>query len=225
MGLEKMTITAYKTEEYQAPTQGTFKVLINPESYKEEMRVSYAEEQGQGTSGAQLRFKYIPSSQISLKLIFDGTNLITTAPTSLKGKTVGQQIEAFQKVTTDYSGSIHQPFFLELSWGNMSFRGVLTELSIEYKLFKPDGTALRAEANATFKTSSQAQEDFLAKKKNSPDLSHVVQVKASDRLPNLCNEIYSGTNYYIQVAKKNKLNHFRNIPNGKRLIFPPIKNQ
>ena len=225
MELEKLTITAYKTEEYQSPTQGSFKVLINPDSYKEEMTVAYAEEQGLGTSGAQLRFKHIPSNQISLKLIFDGTNLISTAPKGLKGTSVTEQIEAFQKVTTDYSGSIHQPYFLELSWGNLSFRGVLSELSIEYKLFKPNGTPLRAEAMATFKTSSKTQEDFLVKKKSSPDLSHIVQIKSSDRLPNLCNEIYNATNFYIQVARKNKLNHFRNLKLGERIIFPPVKNQ
>jgi nucleoid-associated protein YgaU len=39
----------------------------------------------------------------------------------------------------------------------------------------------------------------------------------------LCYKIYGSSNYYLQVAKVNKLSSFRNISPGDEIIFPPIK--
>ena len=47
-------------------------------------------------------------------------------------------------------------------------------------------------------------------------------VRKGDTLPELCQQIYNDSSYYIQVAKFNGLNKFRNLKTGSQLIFPPI---
>jgi nucleoid-associated protein YgaU len=60
---------------------------------------------------------------------------------------------------------------------------------------------------------------------SSPDLTHSVQVKDGDLLPLLTSQIYKDQNYYLQVAKVNKLKNFRKLKAGTTLVFPPISNK
>ena len=57
----------------------------------------------------------------------------------------------------------------------------------------------------------------------SPDLTKYVTTKEGDLLPLLVRDKYYDPAYYLQVAKINKLKNFRNIPLGKKLILPPMK--
>jgi hypothetical protein len=59
--------------------------------------------------------------------------------------------------------------------------------------------------------------------KSSPDLTHQRMVKMNDKLTLLSEDIYENSNYYIDVAKNNKLLSFRQLQLGENIIFPPIK--
>ncbi|MEL6863533.1 MAG: LysM peptidoglycan-binding domain-containing protein [Bacteroidota bacterium] len=222
-GLQKLMIVAHKTADSDQAVK-KYSVLINPELIKTEYQISYSSKQAPGTTTPQLKFKHIPSGSISFTLVFDGTGLISTASAAQKKQSVPEQIENFKDTTIEYEGSIHRPYFLTLVWGKALFRGVLTSLSIDYKLFQPDGTPIRAEAQVTFQTSDNAKAAEEKANKQSPDVTHLRKIKAGDRLPNICKNIYDGTNYYIQVAKHNQLNHLRRLKPGTQLSFPPLSN-
>lgn len=224
MGLEKLTIKAYKKPDFSEPSAGEFEVLINPESFREDTEISYNGEGAIGSSAGELTFKEIPAKKVSFKLVFDGTGLITNPPQSLKNKlhSVEDQINAFKKVTALYEGDIHRPYYLELSWGNYIFKGVLTSLTINYKLFNPDGSPLRADADVSFSSTLSAREKKAEAKEKSPDVTHVVQFRAGDRLPALCERVYRDPNYFVQVARQNQLNSIRRIRKGTELIFPAV---
>ena len=218
---EKLTITAYKDYNYSTST-GQFEVLVNPEQYATTQKINYANKQAIGTPAAEPRFMNIPSEECKFKIIFDSTGIIASTPPSLKGKSVAEQVNAFLNVTSEYKGDIHRPPPLELVWGAFIFKGVLANLNITYNVFNPDGTPVRAEAEAEFKTASATQEALLNAKKSSPDMTHIKILKAGDSLPGLCQEIYSGENYFVQVAKANNLNHLRGLKVGQNLSFPPL---
>ena len=61
------------------------------------------------------------------------------------------------------------------------------------------------------------------KDNQSPDLTHMITVKAGDTLPMLCASIYGNRQMHHEVAKINNLISFRHIEPGTELIFPPIK--
>ena len=57
----------------------------------------------------------------------------------------------------------------------------------------------------------------------SPDLTHLRVIKAGDKLPVLCNEIYGDPRLYLRVAQANGIDDFRNILPGMRIFFPPLE--
>jgi nucleoid-associated protein YgaU len=100
---------------------------------------------------------------------------------------------------------------------------VLKSASIAYKLFKPDGVPLRAVITANFTDNSDDQTRVAMAQDQSPDLTHVRLVKAGDDLPSLCNQIYGDPRLYLQVARANGIDDFRNLAPGTKLRFPPLE--
>lgn len=66
------------------------------------------------------------------------------------------------------------------------------------------------------------KESLLRANGNSPDMSHLVTMRAGDTLPLLCKRIYSDPAYYMEVARVNRLVNFRNLLPGSVLRFPPL---
>src|SRR5690606_28803951 len=133
-----------------------------------------------------------------------------------------EDIEQFKKVIFDYNGDEHKPNYLMISWGTLLFKGTLSEMDITFKLFKADGTPLRALANAKFK--GFVEDDLRVAKENnsSPDLTHVRIVKDGDTLPLMTCRIYGDSKYYLEVAKANEIPNFRKLTVGQKIFFPPI---
>lgn len=224
MNLQKLTITSYKSAKCRLSDKvKSFKVLINPDSYQTSQKIKYEEEDRQAGLTGYLRFYQVPPSEVSFKLVFDGTGLVSTAPEDLKGKTVPQQIKAFRDVTAKYEGSIHRPYMLIVSWGKKTIiKGVLTQLDITYKLFDKGGVPLRAEANATFKKSTAVTEAKKEANVQSPDVTHIKELRSSDTLPALSESVYDGNNFFVQVAQANQLNRLRGLETGQLLKFPAL---
>jgi Contractile injection system tube protein len=223
-GLEKMKILAYKIGNFKSPV-GDFTVLINPEKYTENYEICYNDVSAQGSSGGTPRYNKTPSRKVDLELVFDGTGVVPSKIPGVlpfMGDGVAEQLTKFKALVYDFDGKIHSPKFLELVWGKFVFTCRLTSLSITYTLFKPDGTPLRARANANFKSYNDELELSLSANTNSPDLSHVLTVRAGDLLPLMCYDIYGSSAYYSEVARVNGLSDFRNLVVGTQLLFPPL---
>jgi len=101
-------------------------------------------------------------------------------------------------------------------------KGVCSSLNITYKLFNPDGKPIRAICKVTIREVTEEEQRVLEENNHSPDLTHFRQVKRGDTLPLMCFKIYGDSKYYIQVAKVNKLNNFRNLAVGSEIFFPPF---
>lgn len=224
--LEKMMIFAYGDSEAlekggQQMDGSPIKVLINPESFTMDYKLKFAkDDQGQGSSGKQLKFEYTEPEEMSFEFLFDSTGIIDEKPR----ESVADDIAEFKKVMTEYKGENHEPPHLKLAWGNsFLFKCRLTELSINYKLFSPDGQPLRAVAKAKFKQSIEEEKRAAEENNSSPDLTHLRTVKAGDTLPLMCHRIYGEAGRYLQVAEANGLSNFRELKPGMKLAFPPVQ--
>ena len=67
------------------------------------------------------------------------------------------------------------------------------------------------------------EEEALRANRSSPDLSHIIEVKAGDNLPMLCYQVYKDSAYYLDVARVNGITNFRDIRPGTKLHFPPLR--
>lgn len=224
--LQKLEIKAFKEatfEEADKLSDGNFNVKINPETYALDYKVKYAEEQASGTSGDLPQFDKVEPLTLGFKFIFDSTGALPGTTDDEREKGIEEEIARFKKVVFDYVGEKHAPPFLELSWGTLLFRCVLTSMKINYKLFRPDGTPVRAEVDAKFKELVEPNERVAQENDQSPDLTHVRLVNEGDKLPLICKSVYGDPKYYIEVARLNKLVSFRNLKAGQRIVLPPLK--
>lgn len=222
--LERLVITACQKADYTSEV-GRFTVYINPEKYSHSYKIRYNDVQAQGSSGGSPDFDKIPSEEVRFELVFDGTGVVPSAIPGVIPYTddgVADQIEAFKSLVFTYNGNIHSPNYLKLSWGKLLFKCRLSTLELDYTLFKPDGTPLRARALATFVGYNDELQLALQAGKTSPDLTHVRTVEAGDLLPLMCYEIYGRSELYLQVAAINGLTDFRNLVVGRKITFPPL---
>jgi nucleoid-associated protein YgaU len=97
-------------------------------------------------------------------------------------------------------------------------------MKFDYTLFKPNGEPLRAKITLNFVEYISPGEMGKRKQPSSPDLTHLITVKAGDTLPLLCDRIYRDSGYYMEVARINGLSSFRNLTPGTTLKFPPLAN-
>lgn len=226
--LEKMLILGFKDSKEaenggkaEAIKNGAyFEALINPETYTLDYKLKFSGSgQGQGTSGKQLKYEYTEPEEITFEFLFDNTGIIDGKPR----ENIADDIKRFKKILIEYKGDAHEPRHFKLVWGeNSIFKGRVTELSITYKLFNPDGSPIRAVAKVKFKSSIEEMKRAAKENKSSPDLTHVRQVKAGDTLPLMCYRIYGDARYYLQVAAINGLSNFRDLIPGSEIVFPPI---
>ena len=242
----KLVIIPYPDDTFEGEglTSEKFEVAANPNTYKVGYTVKQTEVDPVGTEGATTAYTGSASPDLNLDFIFDGTGLLNQNKSGNKlvntvgdiankikdkkftkdgPETVVDQIKRFKKVVLDYDGKTHKTPHVKIIWGTLLFKGILSDLSIDYKLFSSSGEPLRAVAQAKF-TGSISDEYRAAKQNNSsPDLTHIRTVKAGDTLPLMTEKIYGDSKYYLEVAKANNLINFRQLKPGMEIVFPPIE--
>ncbi|MCG2418346.1 LysM peptidoglycan-binding domain-containing protein [Aequorivita sp. F47161] len=221
--LTKLKIIAFKDDKFtEKVDSGEFTSLLNPEKYTFKYKVEYTEAQGQGTSATQPKYLRSLPEDLDLQFLFDRTGVIDGKKNTL-GDGIIDEIEKFKRIVFDYNGDEHKPNYLMIGWGTLLFKGVLAEMSIEYKLFSSEGVPLRAVVTASFKGIVEDNLRVARENNNSPDLTHVRMVKEGDTLPLMTFKIYGDSKYYLQVAAVNNLVNFRRLKPGQEIIFPPIE--
>ena len=221
--LTKLKIKGYKDERFsQEIADGEFNTLMNPETYRIRYEVSQNQNQAQGTSSTAPRFNKTLPEDLQLDFVFDRSGVIKGFADE-NGVGIIDDIEKFKKIVLDYNGNQHKPNYLVISWGSLLFKGSLKDMEITYKLFKPDGTPIRANIHATFKGFIEDNLRVARENNNSPDLTHIRVVGEGDTLPLMTFRIYGDSKYYLEVAKANKLVNFRKLAPGQQIFFPPIE--
>lgn len=222
--MELMKITGYTDEDFQALLRNTsgkvvpsYLLMINPESLKLQRTIEYNQQQIPNTSAPSQKFKSTPSCALSFDIVIDCTGIVDKDRVNME-----VEIKKLETIIYTYNGKIHRPNFVKLQWGKTSFNCVLTSFDLQYTLFKPDGSPLRAKISLAFQQYISPKTVEKKDKKQSPDVSHIVTVVKGLSLPQLCQEVWNNDLYYIKVAKFNDLNKFRHLKGGEKLIFPPI---
>ena len=216
--LEKLQVQAYSAPDYaESSLIDRFEAYVNPNEITLAYEMEYDSAQGSGTTGSRMDFKKVKPGDLSLSFFLDGTGA-----NGVKID-VQEQVEKFQTLT-GYNGDIHRPNYLKVAWGTLQVkRCVLKSASIAYKLFKPDGTPLRATIAATFVDAVADQTRVALAQDSSPDLTHVRVMRAGDTLAALCQQIYGDPALYLKVARANDLDGVRHVAAGTRVRFPPLQ--
>lgn len=246
--LEKLKIQVYNDKARSGKPEDSFQVMFNPESYSLKYKNVYQAYQGINTSGREARYSLSKPQELSLKLIFDNSGVYETLPVGIIGaassavdgiknknrlsqafidakdrNSVYKKVNKFLELTNYMDGSIHQPKFLKVEWGDLIFDCRLESVDIKYTLFNRSGQPIRAELDTKFVGDIQDSKRIRKEKKSSPDLTHQRTIHAQDKLPLMAHKIYNTPDYYIELARANKLNNFRKLRVGEIINFPPVR--
>lgn len=216
-----------------------YEVQVNPDSYTINHHVNYSRNNAIGSPGEDPKFDHTSPTTLDFTIIFDGTGVvppkagpldnvpIVGAVASLfsdeEGFDVMDQIRKFAAVVYDFNEAEHRPRRVRLTWGRQVYDGVLTSMSLNYKLFDVHGTPLRVEARVSFESALVDIMYEAVYKTSSPDLTHKRTILAGDTLPLMTHRIYGKPDYYIEVAKSNRIYNFRKLKEGRSVFFPPTK--
>ncbi|MCH8987729.1 MAG: peptidoglycan-binding protein [Chloroflexi bacterium] len=200
-----------------------FEVMINPSNYSHGFTVDNNKKQAPGQASAETKFNMIKPEKVGFDIVLDGTGVVNPTDSNSGSPDVKTQVEQLKKIVYTYVGAEHSPNYVRLLWGSFIFFGTLESMSMEYTLFKPSGLPLRAKVKLAFIGFQSKEEGALKANRSSPDLDHVVEVKAGDTLPLLCYRIYKDPAYYTAIARVNNLVNFRSLVPGTRLHFPPLR--
>ncbi|NOU50547.1 hypothetical protein HG263_08330 [Pseudoalteromonas sp. JBTF-M23] len=171
------------------------------------------------------------TTRASMRFILDAYEFKALSDLKLDTPDVSKQIKQLLSLLYTMEDSSHEPNYLILKWGDMPIGdsvsgGFYCRLeSIEYHIVSADeqGKPIQAEVNCAFIECLSKQQRDTKVKKNSPDLSHIRPVQAKETLPFKSNEIYQDPRYYLEVARVNGLDNFRQLNTGDNLIFPPLE--
>lgn len=158
----------------------------------------------------------------------DGLKLI-----NFKEPNVQEYLTELKNTVYGYNEETHKPPYIKLTWGKIFadsktgekdgiagvYKGVLTSMNIKYELFSSTGFPVRAKVELSFLPVDDPRKRPGG---NSPDLTHIIEVKPGDNLAKLCNKIYDNSEYYHQVAQVNGLPSAYAIKPGMKLLFPPL---
>lgn len=232
----RMYIQAYSKNDYSPASAigEKFVVQVNPESYKISYKIKLDKTQSAGCSAGNPKYNKTPPPDLSVDILFDGTGVLNDASlvsvavanpldAGLSNGDITQRLETFKNRVLNYNGQIHQPNYLKLHWGTLTFKGRISTMDIEFKLFSPQGAPIRAVAKLGLTGSIADDLRKALEDSQSPDITHRRVFSAFDRLPLMTQRIYGDGRYYLEVSRFNGLNSFRKIAEGTFLNFPPLQ--
>lgn len=225
--LKKLDIIAYKNDGFSSATGDQFTVMVNPNSYNDEKGIRYSEEKAM-ESGNTPTYQGYDDELMHFEFTLDTTGALIDWKDSAAiaaMKPLSKLVENLEKTVYGYNGTTHEPPFLKIMWGTLNYKGRLKKLNIEYILFNAEGQPIRAKIKLDIVKYVAQKTQNREKNRSSPDLSHLVTVKAGDTLPMICLEIYKSAAYCAEVARVNNLTGFRNIAPGMQLLFPPLTDE
>ena len=216
--MEPMQITGYTDGKFQTPTGSVYSLMLNPDSLKWNRSIEYNAKRTPGASSPSQKYLCTPSDKLSFEAVIDCTGVVDNTRTDME-----TEINGLKNIVFTFNGTIHRPNFVQLQWGKtLIFNGVLDSFDTSYTLFKPDGDPLRARISLAFSSYLAPDVVPLKDNKESPDVTHVVDVVEGISLPQMCDNVWNNEMKYVQVAKYNDLNKFRNLHGVDRIFFPPI---
>lgn len=219
---DKLTIATCKVDDVGNITveDNSFEFMLNPSEYDHSFAIEYNKKEAIGQSGSDTKFSGIKPEKLKFSVLIDGTGALGSEASKDDVKT---QLKNIKDIVYKYDGDKHETSHVRVLWGSQIFFGRLESMTVDSKLFKSSGEPLRSKVQLEFTGFMSKEEEALRANRSSPDMSHLIEVKAGDTLPLLCYRVYRDSSYYLEVARENNLTDFRDIKPGSKLHFPPLR--
>lgn len=185
--------------------------------------------------GAIGRFNYSEPSTMNLKVLLDDTtysNIIAFGlPAMLIPDSVDKIIKKLFTMCHAISGDEHQPHFVRVTPLQMpmvkgphsGFGGFVSSMEISNDIVDMLGNRMKATVDIAFTECKDAKTSDKDIGRSSPDLTHILQTVAGDKLVSKVNRIYGEARYVHAVAEANEFNTVRRLKVGGAVKYPPLE--
>jgi hypothetical protein len=200
---------------------GTFECYVSPTAFKMHHCNLYGNLHPINSSIPLSAFATGGKSTIEVSIILDGTAAV--AVNNDEPIPVVTQLKDLMVNTVLYDGTIHQPRFLEVIWGDLPVFSCRAEtLDVEYKTFNKAGVPVRADVQLLFIEDLDADFSRRQTNKQSPDLFHRHEVVDNETLASISYKYYDDTKHLDLIARTNSLNNLYDCVSGTSLLIPPL---
>lgn len=181
-------------------SQKSYTFLVNPTTYSIKYSADYVEDSSIGDTKPLLKFNRTKNQEMKIDLLFDSTGSLGNIP-SIEGKSVLNQIEEFMSATFVENKEQKEKKEIELIWGKMHFKGILSGVSITYSHFDATGDPIRATANCSF---SGGDVVFESSKSNIADIEQTTEFVDYSAAKHAINEAMEYGSYIAIIAEQTK---------------------
>ena len=214
--LTKLTIDAYTDIKFERPAGIRWQALLNPTELSFSRKNLYQATQSAGTSAPQQSFTGGEPDQVQLDLLLDGTGVVGDPGG------IGDLLDGLLELTK-FQGDTHQPYYVHAFWGRFTFRGILTQADVTYKMFDRAGEPLRATVKLSLKEALSPEEVAAEDRPTSPDLHQTWLVKDGESLDAIAARVYGDPALWRPLATANRLTNPRGLVTGMVLRLPPLE--
>ncbi len=194
---------------------------FNPTEFDVSNSAKYAEKTIPGGRGTISQFVAGESPTLTVSLMFD----------TYEPPTVSKQVEGGTNVTnetknvvalTHVVGSLHRPPIVTFQWGELKFRGIVTDVKQKFTMFLPSGIPVRATLDVTFKATSDSDSLSRESPLESPDRTKYRVFKEGEYLWNYADEEYGSPGMWREIAKANGIMDPLDVRPGQILKLPAL---
>lgn len=217
----KLSIFEVSTDSPVAIPKGELACYINPHTIKIDKEVEFKEEP-HSQSLVSLKYSHTKPMCLTLgELWFDSYDTRESVRLNY--------IDTLEGLL-DYNPNSHVVNAVVFTWGmfSMATRHIslyvfaVSKLEVEYNLFLPDGTPVRAKAMVHLRQLTTAQDIMKLITKQSPDHARLYTVQRGDTLQGIAVKAYEDPKEWRRIAKTNGIDDPMGLRPGMQLMLPPI---
>lgn len=186
--------------------------MFNPEEYTLNKDNNYASQAIPGLASPLLQFVHGNLQTLDMELFFD------TFDTQDDVRTQTSKVVNLLAINAD----LHTPPVLDVTWGSLDFRCVLTKVNQKFIRFFSDGRPGRARLTVSFSEYLDAATQVSQANLQSPDFTKAYVVKQGDTLSGIAAQFYEDATKWRPIALANGLANPRSITPGQPLQVPPL---
>jgi len=208
------------------PFGGAIECQFNPSSLEITKENKWEGEKNPNWNSPFLRFAGGEAAAYSLSLFFDSYS--ETPPKDVRDYT--NQLLQLTLRGAGYSifkVPYASPPFVKFVWGNISlFTAIVSKVKVNFTLFTPDGTPIRAKADVEFIQNDILLSDDLIPMQNPSsrtDARKTRIVNSGERLDLIAYEEYRDARHWRTLAEANGLDDPFRLTDGQILVIPPIE--
>lgn len=204
------------------PNSGVIKCQFNPSTLTINKSLDWNGDKSPSFNSPLLKYAGGDSATYNLSLFFDSYS--SDPPKDVREYT--NQLLALSLRGAGYSMFLlpyaHPPF-VNLVWGKITlFTAVVTQVSITFTMFDPDGTPIRAKADVSFIQNEMIGDDIVPAQNptSRTDSRKTRVVNSTQRLDQIAYEEYGDSRYWRLLAEANDMDNPFELLDGQIISIP-----